>query len=130
MRTHGSANARRSALMGLLVLRPRGGIAVATVALVLLLPGALALAQDAEETLDEETRPPDRVVGQAGYAYRGQADIDGGGDLKVHRFDVGLLGRADLLERLRWTNTFFFRGFSLPSATTISRSAVFTGEWP
>jgi hypothetical protein len=30
------------------------------------------------------------------------------GDIEVHRFDVGLLGRADLLERLRWTNTFFF----------------------
>jgi hypothetical protein len=108
MRAHSSANARHSALMGPLVLRPPGWIAVATVALVLLLPGALALAQDVEETLDEEARPRDKVVGQAGYAYQGKADIDGGGDLKVHRFDVGLLGRADLLERLRWTNTFFF----------------------
>ena len=48
------------------------------------------------------------MVGQAGYAYQGEADIDGGGTLRVHWFDVGLLGRADLLERLRWTNTFFF----------------------
>jgi hypothetical protein len=47
-------------------------------------------------------------VGQAGYAYQSKADIDGGGDLRVHRFDVGLLGCADLLERLRWANTYFF----------------------
>jgi hypothetical protein len=130
MGTRSSANARRSAMMDFLVLPPRGWFAIAAVALVLLLPVALTLAQDVEETLDEEERPRDRVVGQAGYAYQGKADIDGGGSLRVHRFDVGLLGRADLLERLRWTNTFFFRGFSLPSATTISRSAVFTGEWP
>jgi len=87
---------------------PRGWVALATVALVLLLPVALALAQDAEETLGEEALPKARVVGEAGYAYQGKANIDGGGDLWVNRFDVGLLGRVDLLERLRWTNTFFF----------------------
>jgi hypothetical protein len=89
-------------------LRPRGWIALATVALVLLLPVVLALAQDAEETLNEEALPLGRVVSQAGYAYQGEADIDGGGTLQVHRFDVGLLGRVDLLKELRWTNTFFF----------------------
>ena len=108
MGAHSSANARYSAMMDLLVPRPRGWITIATVALVLLLPVALALAQDAEETIDEEALPRSRVVGQAGYAYQGEADIDGGGNLRVNRFDVGLLGRADLLERLSWTNTFFF----------------------
>jgi hypothetical protein len=107
MGIHRSANGRRSALMGLLVLRTRGWIAIVTVALVLLLPVAQTLAQDVEETLDEEARPRDRVVGQAGYVYQGKADIDGG-DLQVHRFDVGLLGGTDLLERWRWTNTLFF----------------------
>ena len=95
-------------MVDLLVLRPRRWIAIATMALVLWLPGALALAQDAEETIDEEARPQNRVVVQDGYAYQGKADIDGGGDLQVHRFDAGLLWRADPLERLRWTNTFFF----------------------
>ena len=33
---------------------------------------ALALAQDVEETLDEEARPEAKVVGQAGYAYQGK----------------------------------------------------------
>ena len=108
MGTHSSANTRYAAMMDLLVLRPRGWVALATVALVLLLPLALALAQDAEETLGEEALPKRRVVGEAGYAYQGKADIDGGGDLRVNRFDVGILGRADLHERLRWTNTFFF----------------------
>src|SRR5688572_12105322 len=81
---------------------------IAIAAFVLWLPVVPALAQDAEETLDEEALPQGKIVGQAGYAYQGAADIDGGGDLQVHRFDVGLLGRVDLLERWRWTNTFFF----------------------
>ena len=101
MGTHSSVKTRYAAMIDLRVLRPRGWIALATVALVLLLPVALALAQDAEETLGEEALPKRRVVGEAGYAYQGKADIDGGGDLRVHRFDVGLLGRVDLLERLR-----------------------------
>jgi hypothetical protein len=108
MGTRSSAKARYAAMRDLLVLRPHGRIVIAIVALVLWLPVSWALAQDAEETLDEEALPQGRVVGQAGYAYQGEADIDGGGTLRVHRFDVGLLGRADLLERWRWTNTFFF----------------------
>ena len=68
MGLHSSANARYAARMDLLVLRPRGWVALATVALVLLLPIALALAQDAEETLGEEALPKARVVGEAGYA--------------------------------------------------------------
>ena len=95
-------------MMNLLMLYPRGWIAFATVALVLWLPVAPALAQDVEETIGEVSLLQGRVVGQAGYGYQGKADIDGGGDEQVHRFDVGLLGRVDLLEQLQWTNTFFF----------------------
>jgi hypothetical protein len=95
-------------MMALLVLRSGGWSVLATVALVLWLVVAPALAQDMEETIDEEALPQDRAVGQAGYAYQGKTDIDGGGNLQVNRFDVGIIGRADLLERLRWTNTFFF----------------------
>lgn len=94
--------------MTLLVLRPRGWVTLATVALVLWLPVAPTLAQDVEETIGEVSLLQGRVVGQAGYGYQGKADIDGGGTLQVHRFDVGLLGRVDLLEQLQWTNTFFF----------------------
>jgi hypothetical protein len=108
MGTQSSGNARYATMMHFLMPHPRGGIAIATVTPILWLPVALALAQDAEETIDEEARPRDRVVGEAGYAYQDKADIDSGGTLRVHRFDVGLLGRADLLERWRWTNTFFF----------------------
>ena len=86
----------------------RTGLLVAMLAGSLLLPLGTALAQDAEETLDEESLPRSGVVGEAGYAWQGTADIDGGGDMSVNRFDVGLLGRIDPLERLRWTNTFFF----------------------
>jgi hypothetical protein len=80
---HSSATARYSALMNLFVDRPRGWIAFATVAFILLLPVALVLA-DMEETLDEEALQQARLVGQGGYAYQGKADIDGGGDLQVH----------------------------------------------
>src|SRR6188508_790767 len=90
-------------------LRRRGrGLAVVTLSVLLGLQALPALAQDAEETLDEESLPSSGVVGEAGYAWQGTADIDGGGDMSVNRFDVGLLGRIDPLERLRWTNTFFF----------------------
>ena len=108
MRLQRSAHARYTAMMNLLVLRPRGWGVLATVALVLWLPVAPVLAQDMEETLNEALLPQAKVGVQAGYAYQGKADIDGGGDLQVHRFDVGLLGQVDLLEPLRWTTTVFF----------------------
>src|SRR5688500_17058627 len=97
---HRAVNARFSAMRDFLVLRLRGWSALVTVTLVLWLLVASALAQDTEETIDEEALLQDRVVGQAGYAYQGKSDIDGGGNLQVNRFDVGIIGRADLLERL------------------------------
>lgn len=72
-----------------------------------LLPAA-AQAQDAEEILGEEDLPGLGIVGEAGYAWQGEADIDGGGKLQVNRFDVGLLGRTHFADRWRWNNTFFF----------------------
>ena len=83
-------------------------IAIAAMAVVLLIPFAPVLAQDAEETLDEESVPQAGIVGEAGYAYQGEADIDGGGNLTVNRFDVGLLGRFEPMDRLQSTSTFFF----------------------
>ena len=67
-------------------------------------------AQDTEETLDEEGLPSASLVGEAGYAYQGEADIDGGGKFSVSRFDVGAIGRFDPFERWRSTNTIFFSG--------------------
>ena len=52
--------------------------------------------------------PQAHFVGEAGYGYQGEADIDGGGNLQVNRFDVGGIGRLDLPEHLRWDNTLFF----------------------
>ncbi len=83
-------------------------IAIAAMAVVLLIPFAPVLAQDAEETLDEESVPQAGIVGEAGYAYQGEADIDGGGNLTVNRFDVGLLGRFAPMDRLQSTSTVFF----------------------
>ena len=57
MGLHSFAKARYAAMMDFLVLCPRGWVALATVALVLLLPVAMALAQDVEETPGEEALP-------------------------------------------------------------------------
>lgn len=85
----------------------RRAFALLTVALVL---PCVALAQDAEETLDEESAPQAGFVGEVGYAWQGESDIDGGGGASMHvnRFDVGLLGRLDFAERFRWTNSLFY----------------------
>lgn len=88
--------------------RSRWRIALAALAAVFLVRAAPVFAQDSEETLDEEALPQAGIVGEAGYGWQGEADIDGGGDVSVNRFDVGLLGRLDPIERVRWTNTFFF----------------------
>ena len=69
---------------------------------------APALAQDAEETLGEEDMPQATLLGEAGYAYQSEADIDGGGSMQANRFDIGFIGRSDLGNGFRWTNTFFF----------------------
>lgn len=84
--------------------------ASAVLAMVLVLPGSAAFAQDAEETLDEESSPQAGFVGEVGYAWQGESDIDGGGGAKMHvnRFDIGLLGRLDFAERFRWTNSLFY----------------------
>src|SRR5262249_43887666 len=97
-----------SAMMVVAAFRRYGRIALASLAVALLLPLGAALGQDSEETLDEEAMPKLGVVGEAGYAWQGEADIDGGGTMQVNRFDVGVIGRADLMQHLRWTNTLFF----------------------
>jgi hypothetical protein len=82
-----------------------GWLAAAALILASALP---AWGQDQEETLGEQDQPRSGVVGEAGYAWQGTSDIDGGGDVSVNRFDVGLLGRFDPLQRIRSTSTFFF----------------------
>ena len=84
--------------------------AVAMLAIAVALPCGAAFAQDAEETLDEESSPQAGFVGEVGYAWQGESDIDGGGGASMHvnRFDVGLLGRLNFAERFRWTNSLFY----------------------
>lgn len=103
MRAHRSTHTIASGLV-----RHRWAITAAVLAGVLLGASARSVAQDSEETLDEEALPQAGIVGEAGYGWQGEADIDGGGDVSVNRFDVGLLGRLDPIERVRWINTFFF----------------------
>jgi hypothetical protein len=74
----------------------------------LVLPSAAAFAQDAEEILDEDQMPRATLMGDVGYSWQGEADIDGGGDVTVNRYDLGVLGRTDLTDQLRWTNSLFF----------------------
>lgn len=87
--------------------RMRGAVRLVLV-LGLLWPCEAARAQDAEEILDEDRMPEATLMGEAGYSYQGEADIDGGGDLTVNRFDAFVLGRTALLDELRWTNGLYF----------------------
>jgi hypothetical protein len=82
--------------------------ATAALALALCLAVGPALAQDSEVVQDEQEAPDSALVAEAGYAFQGNADIDGGGRMQVNRFDAGVLGRINLMEPLRWTNSFFF----------------------
>ncbi|MDX2167294.1 MAG: hypothetical protein SF182_09530 [Deltaproteobacteria bacterium] len=96
MRVAHASSARRSWVLGL-------ALAVATA-----WPLATARAQDAEEILDEDQMPDATLMGDAGYSWQGDADIDRGGNFSVNRFDIGLLGRAQVADPLRWTNALFF----------------------
>ena len=74
---------------------------------------AAAHAQEADELVVGElaadgARPAVRVLGEGGFVYQGDADIDKGGNLAVYRYDLGVGGTTRLMDRLRWGNTFFF----------------------
>lgn len=94
-------------------LRPsRHPIATAAVAVTVVVAlsfhVAPALAQDSEETLGEGVAQESAFAGETGYAFQGKSDIDGGGSMQVNRFDAGVVGRVQLMEPLRWTNSFLF----------------------
>lgn len=81
----------------------------AAVAAMFILTGlAPVTAQEADELIDELAGPPRVLLGEGGFVYQGDTDIDGGGSLQVLRFDVGLLGTRTLSDRWRWRNSFFF----------------------
>lgn len=78
-------------------------------ALVLGLRLLPARAQEMEDAiLEEETMPRSAILGEAGFGYQADTDIDGGGNFNVLRYDVGAVGRLALLEHLHWNNSFFF----------------------
>lgn len=84
-----------------------------TAAFLLAQPLAVARGQEADELIDEElvaagARPQSSILGEGGFVYQGDADIDNGGSLQAYRYDIGVGGRIQLLDRLRWGNTFFF----------------------
>ena len=83
-------------------------IAPFALALALGFPVAPALAQDSEEDVDTLPLSDSAFAGETGYAFQGAADIDGGGSVQVNRFDAAVIGRLNLTEPLRWTNSFAF----------------------
>jgi hypothetical protein len=86
---------------------------LAAAALMLAHPLTAARGQEADELIEGElvadgARPQFSILGDGGFVYQSDADIDGGGSLQVFRYDLGVGGRIQLLDRLRWGNTFFF----------------------
>lgn len=72
-----------------------------------------AYGQEADELIEGEliadgARPAVQVLGEGGFVYQGDTDLDAGGSLEVFRYDLGVAGRLHLMDRLRWGNTFFF----------------------
>ena len=81
---------------------------IAAVALVFALPRPPASAQELEEISEEQARPQFKLIGEAGFTYQGDADIDGGGSLQVNRDNAAVGGQAEVVPGLRWSNTLFF----------------------
>jgi len=80
----------------------------AVAALLVLTAPAPVAGQEADELIEDIAGPPRVLLGEGGFIYQGEGDIDGGGSVEVMRFDVGLLGTAKLSERWRWRNAYFF----------------------
>lgn len=85
---------------------PPVGAALAVLLTVPLLP---ALAEEWEASADDPARPRFSFLGEAGFIYQAETDLDddGGGDLQVNRYDAALGVGTDLNEQLRWSNTFY-----------------------
>src|SRR5215470_10300106 len=87
---------------------------LAAAALVLAQPLAVARGQESDELIDADefaatgALPSVTFLGEGGFVYQGNADIDGGGHFQVYRYDLGAAGRIDLAEHLHWGNSFFF----------------------
>lgn len=95
------AHSRRTAVRSATLL-------IAAVALVLAVPLPPAFAQELEELIEEQVLPQFTYIGEGGFTYQGDADIDGGGSVQVNRFDAAIASQTNLVEGLRWSNTFFF----------------------
>jgi len=76
-------------------------------AFVLAISALPVIAQELEELIEENAVPQFGVVGYGAYTFQGDADIDGGGSMQVNRYSGTIAGQTDLIENLRWTNTFF-----------------------
>lgn len=81
---------------------------LAGAALVLALPLPAAFGEEAAE--EGEGPPPSELpfLGEGGFIYQGEGDLDGGGSVQVARWDAGLAARTQLSEKWRWSNAFHF----------------------
>ena len=76
-------------------------------ATALALAGPAALAEEPDDLLSYEASPEFKFVGNGGFAWQGEADIDGGGTMQVTRYDATVGFQAALGEKVTWLNTFF-----------------------
>lgn len=82
---------------------------------VFLALGTPLLAQDdpqdfineqAQDSAGSSGKPRGHFIVEAGVVSQGKADIDGGGNLKVNRFDAGLVYRTDLADNLHLSSSY------------------------
>ncbi len=111
----------------------RDWIAVGAGALVLgLLPSPVrGDGEEVDEVLEEAfvpVSPKAHFVGEAGFSWQGESDVQSGGDVEVKRTDLGFGTRTELHESLDWNNSVFlgmgdydFDGAALGGAAVVGK---------
>lgn len=89
------------------VVVPAWLLRAAVAATLVLGVSAPVAGQEADEVTEEVSGAPSIRLGEGGFIYQGEADIDDGGSLEVLRFDAGFLGTFRLSERWGWRNALF-----------------------
>jgi hypothetical protein len=76
--------------------------------MLLALPRFPAQGQEADELIEEATPLRFGLIGDGGFVYQGDADLDDGGSVQVNRYDFGAFSRFQITDQLRLSNSYFF----------------------
>lgn len=89
---------------------------LATVSVFLSLRTNAPAQEDPQDVINEQpqdsspssAKPQSHFIAEAGVVSQAKADIDGGGSMRVNRFDAGVLYRSSLSDNLHLSGSFLF----------------------